>query len=94
MSGVQLTVRSWRITQGVPAGCHCWFDPKTEEVRLFRIPLHEQRVFRNQQEFDSERGSTEVDTDVSVRASETEAELALSQDEQLILPEGTDQLPF
>ena len=31
-----LTVRSWRIVQGIPSGLLCWFDPSCEEVRIYR----------------------------------------------------------
>ncbi len=34
----ELVVRSWRITRGDPEGCHLWFDPRREDVRLYRLP--------------------------------------------------------
>ncbi len=35
---VEMIIRNWRITRGVPGGMHMWFDPSCEVVRLHRIP--------------------------------------------------------
>ncbi len=35
---LELVVRKWRITRGIPGGCHCWFDPTSEGIRLYRLP--------------------------------------------------------
>ena len=34
----EILVRSWRISEGESSGSHCWFDPCTEYVKIFRLP--------------------------------------------------------
>ncbi len=38
MDSLELMIRNWRVTRGIPGGAHVWFDPNCEVVRLFRIP--------------------------------------------------------
>ncbi len=40
---IELVIRCWRITRGIPGGSHIWFDPKCEAVKLYRIPPSEQQ---------------------------------------------------
>jgi len=40
---LDIVIRNWRITRGIPSGLHVWFDPSCESVSLHRIPLHDQR---------------------------------------------------
>jgi len=30
-------LRSWRVSQAEPSGCHVWFDPERTEVRLYEL---------------------------------------------------------
>jgi len=41
----RLMLRSWRVTEAVPSGCHVWFDPSREELLLYaRDPQPEDGV--------------------------------------------------
>ncbi len=85
---VELTVRSWRITRGVPLGAHCWFDPSCEIVRIFSTH-HDGEVHGLDKGPDFEY----LDSTVSVSASEpSRATVDEERYPQLGLFE--DELPF
>ena len=68
---VELVIRMWRVTRGVPSGSHVWFDPSCEAVKLYRIPLHEQQQATRSDEGLADRGENgELDRVVSMGASE------------------------
>ena len=33
----RIPLRSWRVTEATPSGCHVWFDPLRESLRLFEL---------------------------------------------------------
>ena len=38
MEDTEVVIRNWRMMKGIPSGMLCWFDPKCESVKLFRLP--------------------------------------------------------
>jgi len=42
---IRKVLRSWRVTEASPSGCHVWFDPLRETIALFELePSPEERV--------------------------------------------------
>ncbi len=35
---LEIPIRMWRMTRGIPSGSHVWFDESRESVKLYRIP--------------------------------------------------------
>jgi len=93
---LEIVVRTWRVTRGIPGGVHVWFDPAVESVRLFRTPTSEQRSLAAQVRASVDGGDPEdyLDKVGSVSVSETEAELASDRSEELLMPGGHPELPF
>ena len=66
---IEMVIRNWRITRGIPSGSHMWFDPSCEYVKLFRIPhLDGEAVPGGLPEVDEAGGSGYLDKVGSVSA--------------------------
>jgi len=97
MKEVEVTVRMWRMTRGIPGGQHVWFDPSEEYVRLFRrIPSRDGDGVEDSSEgLDSQGGSGYLDKVDSVSADgQGRGYDEEDRYEQLIFLEEDDQLPF
>jgi len=91
----ELVVRNWRITRGIPGGCHLWFDPSVEAVRLYRIPPSDSDEVGAGSAVDEGGESGYLDKVASV--SECGPGLVQGDSdrfEQLSLVKDEDELPF
>ena len=99
MTDLEIVVRNWRITRGIPGGSHVWFDPACELVRLYRIPLLDQRrdpsEGRSLEGLEGKGDSGYLDKVVSVSASES-SRVQGDEDryEQTNILDEDDGLPF
>ena len=95
MSQLEMIIRGWRVTRGIPSGAHVWFDPKCENVKLYRVPLHDQRGSSADAPEVDEGGDTGyLDKVVSVSASGPGlGELSQEDFEQFGLLEEESELP-
>ncbi len=79
---VELVIRNWRVTRGVPRGAHVWFDPGCEVVKLFSTLAPDSvRSVGDQPPsgVDKAQGSSYLDTVISVSAPEDEGEPFVQQ---------------
>ena len=92
----EIIIRNWRITRGIPAGSHVWFDPKCEGVKLYRIPPRDGVVVSEDPGDLAEEGdSGHLDKVVSVSASGLGLAMGDSDRfEQVELLEEELDLPF
>ena len=93
----EISVRLWRMTRGIPGGCHIWFDPAVESVRLFRVPTSEQRSLSERLHYegvDSRDSGNQVDNMVSVRELEGEGESSVNREVNGAPGEDQELLPF
>ena len=95
---VEKMVCAWRVSRALPSGMQVWFDPETEVVKLYRLPLtsdqagvdraHQLAVLAQEGEIGY------LDKVASVSGSEVEVEPASSRHEQISLIEDPGDLPF
>jgi len=93
---IELIIRNWRITRGIPGGRHCWFDPTCEVVKLYRLPRSDsEEVGDLPERVDKGERTGYLDKVVSVSAVEDEDEgSAEERFEQGSFLEQEDDLPF
>ena len=93
---MELIIRNWRISCGIPRGKHVWFDLTCEAVKLYRLgPLDSEDVLLGYCGVARVAQIGHVDTMVSVSGSEQEQEpLASERFEQLDWTDCPDELPF
>ena len=93
---LELPLRTWRVTDALPSGCMCWFDPATEILKLYRLPPPDGVVGPGRDPEVAEGGeSGYLDKVVSVSACETEAELDADYDQEALGPfRDQELLPF
>ena len=96
MTGEELVIRNWRVTEALPSGLHVFFDPSRECVKLFRLHPDEQPPLNSE----SGLGPLAVAVDAgyldrvsSVSADETEAEPVQMTIEDALRQAG-EELPF
>ena len=92
----EIMICNWRVTDGVPSGVHVWFDPRTESVRLYRVPtLVKQSVGKPEGALDAGVGPGYLDRVVSVSADGDEDEDTASSREENGSPGFVQEdLPF
>jgi len=95
-SSRRIQIRGWRVTQQEAGGLSVWFDPSTEFVRLYRLPLHNGEAAPEQlaEGVDTPGESGELDKVVSVSELEAEADAPSGSQINFILTRGSDDLPF
>ena len=93
---VEMVIRTWRLTRGIPAGSHIWFDPSCETVRLYRTPPRDGNVVADVAAWvDREREFGYLDKVVSVSASEPGLASDDSElDEEFRVLKEDPELPF
>ncbi len=95
MRGQEKIVSSWRISEALPSGLNCWFDPLTERIAVYRIhPSEQPAVERAETELLAERvAAGYLDKVVSMSALEGEGEASVQDEHQRVL-DLQDPLPF
>jgi len=92
---IELTLRTWRMTRGIPKGTHVWFDPSVEYVKLFRLPPRDGEEAVDSLEGVDSRGEIGyLDKVVSVSADGQMRADDPSDYEQGLLFREQDDLPF
>ncbi len=93
---MEIPVRNWRVTRGIPSGAHVWFDPEREAIRLYSTSVSEPETSLSALGVDMGAIRRYLDRVVSVSGLESEARVA-SDDliESTELEElSTMELPF
>jgi len=93
---VELTIREWRITRGVPFGTHLWFDPSRETVRLYELLPGDGEVAPDASEgVDIGERVRYLDKVGSVSGNDGDGDACVQKYEQIsFIPEEKSDLPF